>query len=166
MKNRSEKHQEILTELNNLNITNAEVILLAQLAMLCYGSVHLCKHTSSVHLCIFSHCGLLCNWGNTDAAIEATLTLQLRQDWHSSFFFIYIIQVFNYIIFFNGFIWSSWKIFGLGDFFGVSIVSKIAFGGKFSVSRVTGMIVGTGLYSYRSFVLLGPFFWRLSAKCP
>ena len=42
MKNRSEKHQEILTELNNLNTTNAEVILLAQLAMLCYGSVHLC----------------------------------------------------------------------------------------------------------------------------
>ena len=41
MKNRSEKHQEILTELNNLNTTNAEVILLAQLAiyMLCYGSV-------------------------------------------------------------------------------------------------------------------------------
>ena len=76
MKNRSEKHQEIFTELNNLNTTNAEVILLSQLAMLCYGSVHLCKHTSSVI--------------------------------------------------------------------------------KFSFSRVTGMIVGTGLYSYRSFVLLRP----------
>ena len=38
-------------------------------------------------------------------------------------------------------------------FFSDSIVSKIAFGGKFSFSRVTGMIMGTGLYSYRSFVL-------------
>ena len=33
MKNRSEKHQEILTELNNLNTTNTKVILLAQLAI-------------------------------------------------------------------------------------------------------------------------------------
>ena len=40
--------------------------------------------------------------------------------------------------------------------FSDSIVSKNAFGGKFSFSRVTGMIVGTGLYSYRSFVLLRP----------
>ena len=57
------------------------------------------------------------------------------------------------------------KIFWPGFFFGVSIVSKIAFGGKFSVSRVTGMIVGTGLHSYRNFFLLRSFFWRLSAKC-
>ena len=41
MINRSEKHQEILTELNNINTTFAEVI---QLAIFCYGSVHLCKH--------------------------------------------------------------------------------------------------------------------------
>ena len=36
------------------------------------------------------------------------------------------------------------------------MVTKIAFGGNFYFSRVTGMIVGTGLHSYRSFVLLRP----------
>ena len=70
------------------------------------------------------------------------------------FFFIYIIQVLNYVQFFlmvsSGLLE---KIFCPGRFFGVS---KIAFGGKFSFSRVTGMSVGTRLYSYRSFVLLRP----------
>ena len=60
MKNRSEKQQEILTE--DLNTTNAEVILLAQLAMLCYGPVHFCKHTSS---CLKScYCLPFPTWNN------------------------------------------------------------------------------------------------------
>ena len=106
MKNRPEKHQNKLIELNNLNTTNAEVILLAQLAMLCYGSEHLCKITSS---CLKScHC-------------------------------LHLLFLKNLL--------SLWLL-------GVLIVSKIVFGGKFSVSRVTGIIVGSGLHPYKIFVLL------------